>query len=156
MGVNRAIERCSDAYAAELGLRWHDPRTLCLTVGPHLINGVGLLLGPVVFSLVDYCMTSAMWDEVDQDHERIATINIGLNFVDSTTGGEVICRSTVDRRTRRIGALTSSVLADDDRLLASAIGTFAISPLPPADRPPGNRAVTLSTKRLNPRRGRLA
>ena len=127
--MNRAIERCSDAYATDLGLRWDDPRTVRLTVRPDLINGVGLLLGPVVFALVDYCMTSAMWDEV-AEYERLATVSVALNFVASATGGDVVCRSTVDRRTRRIGAVTSTVHADDDRLLASAIGTFAISPRP--------------------------
>jgi acyl-coenzyme A thioesterase PaaI-like protein len=77
-------------------------------------------------------MTTAMWARAAEE-ERIATLNVALSFVDSATSGEVICRSTVDRRTRHVGAVRCELRHEDgDRLLATALATFAISARRPA------------------------
>jgi uncharacterized protein (TIGR00369 family) len=110
-----------------LGLRWDDPHTVRLTLRPELLNDNGLLLGPVGFALVDYSMGASLWLETAED-ELIATIGISINYVQSAGQGDVICRSRLDRRNRRIAVLSSETKHEDGRLLATAIGSFSIYP----------------------------
>ena len=60
--------------------------------------------------------------------ERIATIGISINYVQTAREGDVICESTLDRRNDRVAVLRSEVRHEDGRLLATAIGSFAIFP----------------------------
>jgi acyl-coenzyme A thioesterase PaaI-like protein len=115
------------AFADFIGLRRDGPGVTRVTVRPNLLNGVGLLLGPVGFALVDYSMASALWEHRNPG-EVIATINVSLNFIQSAADGEIICRSTLDRRNRYAAALSSRVHHEDGRLLITAVGSFAIRP----------------------------
>jgi acyl-coenzyme A thioesterase PaaI-like protein len=115
------------AFADFIGLRRDGPGVTRVTVRPNLLNGVGLLLGPVGFALVDYSMASALWEHRNPG-EVIATINVSLNFIQSAADGEIICRSTLDRRNRYAAALSSHVHHEDGRLLITAVGSFAIRP----------------------------
>ena len=115
----------TDAFATYLGLRVEDG-AVRLTIRPDLINLGGMLLGPVSFALVDYGMTAALL-AVKAPEERIATTNIAINFLASAREGEVVCTTELDRRGRRIAALSSRIHHEDGRLLATAIGSFAIS-----------------------------
>ncbi len=114
-----------DPFAAYLGLAWDDECTVRLTIRPNLLNSVGLLLGPASFALLDYSMASALFAQTTAE-ERIATISISINYVQSADHGDVICCSRLDRRNRRLGILSSEVRHQDGRLLATAIGSFAI------------------------------
>jgi uncharacterized protein (TIGR00369 family) len=120
-----------DGITDFLGLRWDDPRTVRVTVRDELINRGGLLSGVVTFALVDYSMGSALWIETSED-ESIATLNIAINYIATATSGDVICRSTLDRRNRTVGVMRSEVRSDDDRLLATALGSYAIFARRPA------------------------
>lgn len=120
------------AFADFIGLRRDGPGVTRLTVRPNLLNGMGLLLGPVGFALVDYSMASALW-EFRNPGEVIATINVSLNFIQSATDGEITCRSTLERRNRHAAALSSQVHHEDGRLLITALGSFAIRPPHRAD-----------------------
>ena len=88
-----------DGITGFLGLRWEDPETVRLQIRPDLINRGGLLSGVATYAMVDYCMGSALWDQTSEA-EHIATINIAVNYVQTATEGEVICRARVDRRNR--------------------------------------------------------
>jgi uncharacterized protein (TIGR00369 family) len=121
------------AFADFIGLRREGPGVTRLTVRPALVNGSGLLLGPVGFALVDYSMASALWVKRNPG-ELIATINISLNFIQSASEGEITCISTLERRNRYAAALTSQVHHEDGRLLISAVGSFAIRPQTGPDR----------------------
>jgi uncharacterized protein (TIGR00369 family) len=114
-----------DGVSSFVGMRWEDPQTVRLTIRPELINGGGLLSGVVSFALVDYCMGSTLWVQTSED-ERIATINISINYVQTATEGDVICRTTLDRRNRRTAVMRSEVRHEDGRLLATAIGSYTI------------------------------
>ena len=83
-----------------MGLRWEDPETVRLTIRPELINRGGLLSGVVTYALVDYCMGSTLWAQTNRE-ERIATISISINYIQTATEGDIVCRSTLDRRNRR-------------------------------------------------------
>jgi uncharacterized protein (TIGR00369 family) len=110
-----------------LGLRWETARRVRLTVRPELINPAGLLAGPVAYAMVDYSMGSTLWREL-ADGERIATIGISINYVQTARDGEVICETRLDRRNDRVAIMQSEVRHEDGRLLATAIGSFAIFP----------------------------
>jgi uncharacterized protein (TIGR00369 family) len=110
-----------------MGLRWDDPETVRLTIRPELINNGGLLSGVVTYALVDYCMGSTLWAQTSEQ-ERIATINIAINYLQTATAGEIVCRTTLDRRNRTIAVLRSEVRHEDGRLMVTAIGSYSIFP----------------------------
>ena len=103
-----------------------------MEVRQELINAGGLLSGVATYALVDYTMGSALWKQTT-DEEAIATVNIAINYVQTATEGEVLCTTAVDRRNRTSAVLRSEVRHEDGRLLATAIGSYAI--FPRRDRP---------------------
>jgi acyl-CoA thioesterase len=117
------IDGVSDFFA----FRWESADVVRMTIRPDLINAAGLLSGAATYALVDYCMGSALWRETTED-EAIATVSISINYVATATEGEVVCRTRLDRRNRRLAVLRSEVTSDDDRLIATAIGSYTIFP----------------------------
>jgi 1,4-dihydroxy-2-naphthoyl-CoA hydrolase len=121
-----------------MGMRWRDPQTVSLQIRPELINAGGLLSGVVTYALIDYCMGSTLWAQTTEQ-ERIATINISINYVQTAVEGEIVCRTTLDRRNRRAAVMRSEVRHEDGRLLVTAIGSYTIFPprgRASAERPP--------------------
>jgi acyl-CoA thioesterase len=116
-----------DGITGFMGMRWEDAQTVRLDIRPDLINAGGLLSGVVTFALVDYCMGSTLWAQTTAE-ELIATISISINYIQTATEGEIVCTTTLDRRNRTTAVLRSDVRDDDDRLLATAIGSYAIFP----------------------------
>jgi uncharacterized protein (TIGR00369 family) len=116
-----------DGLSRWLGLRWESHDRLRLTIRDELINPAGLLAGPVAYAMIDYCMGSTLWKSRVKG-ERIATIGISINYVQTAREGDAICTSTLDRRNDRIAVLSSRVEHEDGRLLTTAIGSFAIFP----------------------------
>ena len=91
------------------------------------MNPAGLLSGAITYTMVDYAMGSALWRERSGD-ERIATISVSINYVQTAREGEIVCTANVDRRNDRIAVLRSEVKHDDGRLIATAVGSYAIFP----------------------------
>ena len=116
-----------DPISKHFGFRWEAPNRIRLTIRPDLINAGGLLSGVVAYALVDYCMGSTLWMDRQED-ERIATIGIAINYVQTATEGDIVCTSELDRRNDRVGVLRSEVRHTDGRLLATAVGSFSIFP----------------------------
>ena len=108
-------------------MRWESADTVRLEIRPELINAGGLLSGVASYALIDYCMGSTLWKETAPD-EAIATVSISINYVATATEGEIVCRTTLDRRNRRLATMRSEVTTDDGRLLCTAIGSFTIFP----------------------------
>ena len=98
-----------------------------LTIRPDHINSAGLLAGPVTYAMVDYCMGSTLWVQCDKS-ERIATISITINYVQTAREGDVLCTTELDRRNDRVALMRSKVAHEDGRLLATAVGSFSIFP----------------------------
>jgi acyl-coenzyme A thioesterase PaaI-like protein len=116
-----------DGVTDFMGMRWQDPETVSLQIRPDLINRGGLLSGVVTYALVDYCMGSTLWAQTTRE-ERIATISISINYVETAVAGEIICRSTLDRRNRNAAVMRSEVRHEGGRLLVTAIGSYTIFP----------------------------
>jgi len=123
--AERPSPRSLDGVTTFLGVRWDDVETVRLTIRPELINAGGLLSGVVTYALVDYSMGSALWAQTTEE-EGIATINIAINYIQTATEGDIVCRSTVDRRNRRVAVLRSEVRHEDGRLIATAVGSYSI------------------------------
>ena len=119
--------RSLDGVTSFIGLRWDDPQTVRLEIRPELINRGGLLSGVVTYAMVDYCMGSTLWAQTTSD-ERIATISISINYIQTATEGEIVCHTVLDRRNRTVGILKSTIRSEDDRLLVEAIGIYSIFP----------------------------
>lgn len=109
------------------GIRWEHRNVTRLTITPALINAGGLLSGVATYALVDYTMGSTLWAETSDD-EAIATVNIAINYVQTATEGDVICTTELDRRNRHAASMRSEVRHEDGRLMATAIGSYAIFP----------------------------
>ena len=120
-----------DHVTGFFGMRWDDPQRVRLQVRPELINRGGLLSGVATYAMVDYSMGSALWAQTTPE-ELIATISISINYIQTATEGEVVCRSELDRRNRSIGILKSTVHAEDGRLLVTAVGSYSIFRRKPA------------------------
>ena len=119
-----------DEVSRWFGIHWDDAETARITIRPELINAGGLLSGVATYALVDYTMGSALWKQTT-DEESIATVNIAINYVQTATAGDVLCETRVDRRNRTSAVLRSEVRHEDGRLLATALGSFAIYPRRP-------------------------
>jgi uncharacterized protein (TIGR00369 family) len=119
--------RSFDGVSSFMGLRWEDPQTVRLKIRPELINGGGLLSGVVTYAMVDYCMGSTLWAQTTRE-ERIATISISINYIQTAIDGEIVCRTTLDRRNRTTAVMRSEVRHEDGRLLVTAIGSYTIFP----------------------------
>ena len=116
-----------DGVSDFMGLRWDDPQTVRLQIRPELINAGGLLSGVVTYAMVDYCMGSTLWVQTTAE-ERIATISISINYVQTAVEGELVCRSVLDRRNRTNAVMRSEIRHEDGRLLVTAIGSYTIFP----------------------------
>jgi uncharacterized protein (TIGR00369 family) len=114
-----------DGVSGFMGIRWDAPDRARLTIRPELINAGGMLSGVATYALVDYTMGSTLWAQTS-DEEGIATVNIAINYVQTALEGEVICTTELDRRNRSSAVMRSEVRHEDGRLLATAIGSYAI------------------------------
>jgi uncharacterized protein (TIGR00369 family) len=141
--AHRDGPRSLDGVSSFFGLVWEDPQTVRMRIRPELINNGGLLSGVATYALVDYCMGSTLWVQTTRE-EHIATINIAINYLQTATEGEIVCRTVLDRRNRTIGIMKSEVRHEDGRLLVTATGSYSIFPArkrprvapPAADAPP--------------------
>jgi uncharacterized protein (TIGR00369 family) len=116
-----------DGVSRWFGIRWDSETTARLTIRPELINAGGMLSGVATYALVDYTMGSTLWAQTT-DAEGIATVNIAINYVQTATEGDVICVTELDRRNRTAATMRSEVRHEDGRLMATAIGSYAIFP----------------------------
>jgi uncharacterized protein (TIGR00369 family) len=114
-----------DGVSRFFDLRWVHANEVRLTIKPEYINAGGMLSGVAAFAMVDYCMGSTLWKQTTEE-EAIATISISINYVQTATEGELVCSTELDRRNRTNAVLRSEVRHDDGRVLATAIGSYAI------------------------------
>jgi uncharacterized protein (TIGR00369 family) len=124
-GAEHGGPRSLDGVSAFMGLRWEDAQTVRMRIRPELINGGGLLSGVATYAMVDYCMGSTLWVQTAAN-ERIATISISINYIQTATEGEIVCRTTLDRRNRTVGIMKSEVRHEDGRLIVTAVGIYSI------------------------------
>jgi acyl-CoA thioesterase len=93
-------------------------------------NPQGVAHGGVAYSLADTAMGGAVTSLLPDDF-WCATLEIKFNYHVGVREGPLICDATVLHRGKRIANIDAR-LFQDDRLVASANGNFAIFPAPAA------------------------
>lgn len=97
-----------------------------LTVRPELLNPHGVLHGAALYALADQGMGAAVYSRLGED-ESCATIEVKIVYIAPVVDGEVDCESRIVNKGRRVAVLESEV-RNNGRLVAKALGTFAIFP----------------------------
>ena len=117
----------TDPITEFLGFEHLAPGRIRLDVRPDLMNLGGMLSGIVPYALIDYAMGTALWPQTTRE-EAIATLNISVNYIATAREGGIVCDAQLDRRTRTNAVLRAEVATEGDepKLLATAIGSFAI------------------------------
>ena len=102
-----------------------DGRSRCrLTVRPEVLNPHGVLHGGAMYSLADQGMGAAVYSRIDPE-ESCATIEIKVVYMAPVLEGSVECASRVIHKGKRVAVLESDI-ENNGRLVAKALGTFAI------------------------------
>lgn len=95
-----------------------------VAVRAELLNPHGTLHGGVMYSLADNGMGAAVYSKLEES-ESCATIEIKIVYIAPVTAGVLECESRVVNKGRRVAVLESEV-RNEGRLVAKALGTFAI------------------------------
>ena len=97
-----------------------------LDIGPQHQNPNGVVHGAVLFALVDTAMGKATMSVIDEPDTYCASIEVSLRFIRPAVSGALTATATVVKRGRNVVHLEARVAGDDDRLVATSSGTFAI------------------------------
>lgn len=90
-----------------------------------LTNGNGLVHGGAITTLIDTAFARAI-ESVLEPGEWCATIEMKVNFL-AAGSGDLTARAAILTRSRRLAAVEASVTDEAGlRLVAKALGTFAI------------------------------
>ncbi len=95
-------------------------------IGDDHLNPNGVVHGAVLFTLVDTAMGKATMSVVDEPGRYCASIEVSLRFVRPAVAGSLTATASVVKRGRHVVHLEAVVVGDDDRLIATAAGTFAL------------------------------
>jgi acyl-coenzyme A thioesterase 13 len=95
-------------------------------IGPEHLNPNGVVHGAVLFALVDTAMGKSTMSVVDEPGRYCASIEVSLRFIRPAVAGRLTATTTVVKRGRNVVHLEGRVAGDDERLVATAAGTFAI------------------------------
>lgn len=89
------------------------------------LNPHGSVHGAVVFALVDTGMGAATMSLMQGD-DFCATIEIHTRFLEPVFSGQLRAEVRVVKSGRRVVHLTAEVFGEDDRLVSTATGSFAV------------------------------
>ena len=98
--------------------------TARLPIRPEHLNPNGVLHGAVLYAMADSGMGAAVSPTLAAG-ELCATIEIKMTYFKAIVRGEVVCRTQLVNRGKRVAYLESSLYAGEV-LLAKASGTYAI------------------------------
>ena len=109
-----------DTGLVEPGTAW-----AALVVGPEHLNPHGVVHGAVLFAMVDTSMGHVTRSLLDGGR-LCASVEVSMRFLRPVRGGRLEARTSVLRRGRRVVHLESRVVDDEQALVATAAGTFAV------------------------------
>ena len=98
--------------------------TARLPIRPEHLNPNGVLHGAVLYAMADSGMGAAVSPTLAAG-ELCATIEIKMTYFKAIVRGDVVCRTQLVNRGKRVAYLESSLYAGEV-LLAKASGTYAI------------------------------
>lgn len=95
-----------------------------LTSKPELYNTQGVMHGATLYALADTGMGAAIYSKLAPG-ERCATIDLTISYFSAIREGDVICRTKILNKGKRVASLESEIY-NGETLAAKAIGSFAI------------------------------
>lgn len=96
-----------------------------LELGDQHMNPNGVVHGAVLFALADTAMGRATMSVLDEG-QFCATVELQLRFIRPASNGLLAAHTKVVKKGRAIVHLDSQITDQDDRLIATATGTFAV------------------------------
>lgn len=93
--------------------------------GDRHLNPNGVVHGAAIFAVVDTSMGGATMSVLDEG-KFCASIEVHLRFLRAMRPGSFRAETAVVHRGRRVVQLDSRVLDADERLVATATGSFAV------------------------------
>ncbi len=97
-----------------------------IEIGPEHLNPNGVVHGAVLFALVDTAMGKSTMSIIDESGVYCASIEVSLRFIRPAATGRLTATATIVKRGRNLVHLQARVDGEEERLIASAAGTFAI------------------------------
>jgi len=97
-----------------------------IEIGPDHLNPNGVVHGAVLFALADTAMGKATMSVIDEPGRFCASVEVSLRFIRPAASGGLTAVATVVKRGRHVVHLEARIADDDQRLIATAAGTFAI------------------------------
>lgn len=95
-------------------------------IGADHLNPNGVVHGAVLFALVDTAMGKSTMSVIEEPGRYCASIEVSLRFIRPAVTGRLTATATVVKRGRNVVHLDARVTGDDERLIATAAGTFAV------------------------------
>ena len=95
-----------------------------LPFAPKLDNPNKVVHGGAIYSLADTCMGAAVFSLLEKG-ERCATIEIKMTYLSPAGTNDLMSRSVVLKKGRRVAMVESEVFSDG-QLVAKASGSFAL------------------------------
>ncbi|HEV2762854.1 MAG TPA: PaaI family thioesterase [Pyrinomonadaceae bacterium] len=98
--------------------------TVRLPHRPELTRHEGIMHGGALASLVDTASAFAVLSLLEEG-ERTVTVDLTLHFLRPVLGGETIARARVLRAGRRLVTVSVEAAGPDEKLVATALTTYA-------------------------------
>lgn len=95
-----------------------------LSVEPKHLNPHNVVHGAVLYAMADTGMGAALYPTLEAS-DLCATIEIKITYFKALATGEVVCRTRLVNRGKRVAYLESSLFSGEV-LVAKASGTYAI------------------------------
>ncbi len=103
----------------EAGQSWCE-----LNVVDQLLNPHQVLHGGVIYAMADTGMGAALYSDLAKG-ESCTTIEIKISYFKPVTSGQLICKTKIVNRGRKVTTLESEI-TNNQHLIAKATGTFYI------------------------------
>ena len=109
----------------EIGMSEGGVGQVSLTVQPHHLQAAGQVHGGLIAVLADTAMFRAVRSLLGPG-QRTTTVELKVNFLESTSGGKLTASATVVNRDERMLVGDIEIKSDDGRLIAQGLGTFLV------------------------------
>ena len=90
------------------------------------MNPNGVVHGAVLFALVDTAMGKATMSVIDEPDAYCASIEVSMRFIRPAVAGPLTATASVLKCGRNVVHLESRVTSEDNRLVATSAGSFAV------------------------------
>lgn len=101
-----------------------------LRVEDRFFNAGGVVHGGVMASIADAAIAAALATMVDHERESIATVEMKINYMAPSRGGELVAEGRIIQRGRSVAVGECAVSDGEGRMLAKAMATFLVRARP--------------------------